>query len=131
MFLTDNLWKIFEVAKEERTDGDNFQGDMGVADDLFINAVRGNEHFDCLDKYDMVALAKGLETANLAKAKVEYDALVGNVFVQKNDVRYKEVSCYKELTAAFTANDPVKFNKVRDEHLAIYNKLEAETETKG
>lgn len=30
MFLTDNLWKIFEVAREERTDGDHFEGDMSA-----------------------------------------------------------------------------------------------------
>ena len=45
MFLTDNLWHIFEVAKEERTDEDGFSPDMGTADSLFVNAVEGFSHY--------------------------------------------------------------------------------------
>ena len=36
MFLTDNLWKIFEMGKEERTDGDNFDGNVSINDNLFL-----------------------------------------------------------------------------------------------
>lgn len=114
MFLIDNLWKIFEVAREERTDGDNFEGDMTTAPDLFINAIKGNEDFACMADVDKAALLAEWEAEDQAAAKAEYKAIVGH------DPDHKEVSCYKELAAAFTAGDKEGFEKVKDDAL---NKL--------
>lgn len=114
MFLIDNLWKIFEVAQEERTDGDNFEGDMGVAPDLFINAIKGNEAFSCMADVDKDELLKQWEAEDQAAARAEYKAIVGH------DPDHKEVSCYKELAASFTAGDKEGFEKVKDDAL---NKL--------
>lgn len=36
MFLMDNLWTIFEVAKEERTDGDAVNSDLSYAPALIL-----------------------------------------------------------------------------------------------
>ena len=113
MFLTDNLWKIFEVAREERTDGDNFEGDMGTAPDLFLNAIRGNEDFACLDGMDKAALLATWEAEEQEAAKAEYKAIVGH------DPDHKAASRYKELTAAFTAGDRETFDAVTDEALAV------------
>ena len=70
MFLTDNLWTIFEVAREERTDGDHFEGDMSAAPDLFLNAVKGNEDFACLAGADKDALLKEWEAEDQAERDV-------------------------------------------------------------
>ncbi|WP_317380464.1 hypothetical protein [uncultured Intestinimonas sp.] len=110
MFLTDNLWTIFEVAREERTDGDNFEGDMGTAPDLFLNAIRGNEDFACLAGVDKAALLATWEAEDQSAAKAEYKAVVGH--------DHKDISRYKELAAAFTANDRVTFETVKAEALA-------------
>lgn len=112
MFLIDNLWKIFEVAQEERTDGDNFEGDMGVAPDLFINAIKGNEAFSCMADVDKDELLKQWEAEDQAAARAEYKAIVGH------DPDRKEVSRYKELSAAFTADDRDAFEKIKAEVVA-------------
>ena len=111
MFLTDNLWKIFEVAREERTDGDNFEGDMSVAPDLFINAIKGNEDFACMADVDKDALLAEWEAEDQAAAKAEYKAIVGH------DPDMPEVSRYKELCAAFHAGDKETFQKVLNDAL--------------
>ncbi|WP_317380685.1 hypothetical protein [uncultured Intestinimonas sp.] len=115
MFLTDNLWTIFEVAREERTDGDNFEGDLGTAPDLFLNALRGNEDFACLAGVDKAALLATWEAEDQAAAKAEYKAVVGH------DPDHKVVSRYKELTAAFTAGDRETFEAVKAEALDAYH----------
>ena len=115
MFLTDNLWKIFEVAREERTDGDLFEGDMTTADDCFISALKGAEHYACLDKYNMEALASAMAEANMTEAKVEYDAVVNT------NIDCEEARKYKELSAAFNANDVDAFEKAKNEGLAAYH----------
>lgn len=109
MFLIDNLWKIFEVAQEERTDGDNFEGDMSVAPDLFINAIKGNEAFSCMADVEKDELLKQWEAEDQAAAKAEYKAIVGH------DPDHKEVSRYKELCAAFNSGDKETFEKVKSE----------------
>lgn len=114
MFLTDNLWKIFEVAREERTDGDNFEGDMTTADDLFVKAIEGTEHYACLDKYDMEALKAEKAEAKMAEAKAEYDAVVNS-----NPDR-PSARKYKELYTAFTAGDVEAFEKAKAEGVAEY-----------
>lgn len=112
MFLTDNLWKIFEVAREERTDGDNFEGDMSVAPDLFLNAIKGNEDFSCMEGLDKDALLKAWEAEDQAVARAEYKAIVGH------DPASKEVSRYKELSAAFTADNRDAFEKIKADAVA-------------
>lgn len=112
MFLIDNLWTIFEVAREERTDGDNFEGDMGVAHDLFINAIKGNEDFACMEGVNKAALNAQWEAEDQAAARAEYKAVVGH------DPAHKEASRYKELAAAFTAGDKEAFEAVKEAALA-------------
>lgn len=112
MFLIDNLWKIFKVAQEERTDGDNFEGDMSVAPDLFINAIKGNEAFSCLADVNKDELLKQWEAEDQTAAKAEYKAIVGH------DPDHKEVSRYKELSAAFTAGDEDAFDVIKAEAMA-------------
>lgn len=112
MFLTDNLWKIFEVAREERTDGDNFEGDMGVAHDLFINAIKGNEDFACMEGVDKAALNAQWEAEDQAAARAEYKAIVGH------DSDNKEADHYKALCDAFNAGDKDTFEKVKADAVA-------------
>lgn len=118
MFLTDNLWKIFEVAREERTDGDNFEGDMTTAPDLFINAIKGNEAFSCMADVDKDELLKQWEAEDQAAARAEYKAIVGH------DPDHKEVSRYKELAAAFTAGDKEGFEKIKAEAVSALTAAE-------
>ena len=109
MFLTDNLWKIFEVAKEYRETGKG--GDLGTAPDVYINALRGNENLFCVTDYpDKLA---EWEAEDQAAARAEYKAIVGT------DPDHKAASRYKELTAAFTAGDFETFEAVKAEALAV------------
>ena len=118
MFLIDNLWKIFEVAREERTDGDNFEGDMSVAPDLFINAIKGNEYFACMADVGKDALLAEWEAEDQTAAKAEYKSIVGH------DPDMPEVSRYKELCAAFNAGDKDGFENVKAEAVAALTAAE-------
>ena len=43
------LWNIFEVAREERTDGDHFEGDLGTAAACFVNGLGpGGKQYKCM-----------------------------------------------------------------------------------
>ena len=113
MFLTDNLWTIFEVAREERTDSDNFEGDMGTAPDLFLNAIKGGKGYHCMAWMDKADLLATWEAEEQEAAKAEYKAVVGH------DPDHKVASRYKELAAAFTAGDRETFEAVKAEALAV------------
>ena len=70
MFLTDNLWTIFEVAKEYREK--DLGGDLGAAPDIYLNALKGNENLACVqaDPEKLAAwaneiLQSGMKTVNM------------------------------------------------------------------
>ena len=108
MFLTDNLWTIFEVAKEYRETGKG--GDLGAAPDIYLNALKGNENLACVQA-DPEKLA-AWEAEDQSAARAEYKALVGN------DLDQQEARRYKELTAAFTAGDREAFEAAKESGLA-------------
>lgn len=112
MFLMDNLWKIFEVAREERTDGDAVNSDLSYAPALFLNALEGGDEFVCLKDVDKAALLAQWEEEDQAAAKAEYDAVVGS------DLDHPDARRYKELSAAFTADDRDAFEKIKAEAVA-------------
>ena len=109
MFLTDNLWTIFEVAKEYREK--DLGGDLGVAPDIYLNALKGNEDLQCVQA-DPEKLAQW-EAEDQAAAKAEYKALVSN------DVDNQDARRYKELTRAFTAGDREAFEAAKKSGLAV------------
>ena len=108
MFLTDNLWTIFEVAKEYREK--DLGGDLGAAPDIYLNALKGNENLACVQA-DPEKLA-AWEAEDQSAARAEYKALVGN------DLDQQEARRYKELTAAFTAGDREAFKAAKESGLA-------------
>lgn len=114
-FLTKNLWTIFEVAREERTDGDSFVGDMSVADDLFLAGLIGKKdcNYQCLDGLDKPALLAQWEGEDKPAAKAEYRALV------IGDPDHRSADRYKELCVAFTMGDQRGFE------LAVHSGLAA------
>ena len=112
MFLMDNLWKIFEVAREERTDGDGVSADLSYAPALFLNALEGGDEFACLKDVDQAALLEQWEAEDQASAQAEYDAVVGS------DLDHPDARRYKELTAAFTAGDREAFEEIKADGLA-------------
>ena len=114
MFLTDNLWTIFEVAKEYREK--DLGGDLGVAPDIYLNALKGNEDLKCV-KADPEKLAEW-EAEDQAAAKAEYRALV------RNDIDHQEARRFKELTAAFTAGDREAFEAAKESGLAVLHAAE-------
>ena len=103
------------MAREERTDGDNFEGDMGVAPDLFINAIKGREDFACLADADKAALLAGWDAEDQAAAQAEYNMIVHG---QGGD---NDFCRYKELCDAYHAGDRAKFQAIVDEALAAYH----------
>lgn len=115
MFLIDNLWTIFEVAREERTDGDNFEGDMSVAPDLFLNAIKGNEDFSCMEGVDKEMLKAQWAAEDQAAAQAEYNMIVHGQGGNNDFCRYKE------LCDAYHAGDRKKFQAIVDEALAAYH----------
>ena len=112
MFLMDNLWTIFQVAKEERTDGDGFAGDLATAPDLFLHALRGGKDYPCLKDADKPALLAAWEGEDQAEARAEYRAVVGS------DLDHPDARKFQALTAAFTAGDRAAFEAAKAEGLA-------------
>ena len=114
MFLMDNLWKIFEVAQEERTDGDAINSDLSYAPALFINALEGGDEFSCLKDVNKAALLDQWKSEDQAAAKAEYRAVVGS------DLDHPGARRYRELTAAFTAKNRAAFEAAKSDGLAAY-----------
>lgn len=92
------LWNIFEVAREERTDGDNFEGDLGTAAACFVNGLEpGGKQYKCMEGLDKLPL--------LAQDRTDF-VNEANRLIQAH---------YAELTAAFTAGDRAAFEAILDE----------------
>ena len=98
--LKNYLWEIFEVAREERTDGDNLTGDMEIAPNLFVEGIKGNpqHQYKALSEIDVPAAKAKWEALDAAAQAKEYDD-VGKI-IDRN---------YKALCAAFVAGDREKF----------------------
>ena len=98
--LKNYLWEIFEVAREERTDGDNLTGDMEIAPNLFVEGITGNpqHQYKALSEIDVPAAKAKWEALDAAAQAKEYDE-VGKI-IDRN---------YKALCAAFVAGDREKF----------------------
>lgn len=80
-FLAKNLWHIFEVCEEERTDGDSFSPDLVNGAALYLAALSGAKDTDykCLKNVDRKALLAEWSKADQEKAHREYTALVAAV----------------------------------------------------
>lgn len=98
--LKNYLWEIFEVAREERTDGDNLTGDMEIAPNLFVEGIKGNpqHQYKALAEIDVPAAKAKWEALDAAAQAKEYEE-VGKI-IDRN---------YKALCAAFVAGDREKF----------------------
>ena len=98
--LKNYLWEIFEVAREERTDGDNLTGDMEIAPNLFVEGIKGNpqHQYKALSEIDVPAARAKWEALDAAAQAKEYDE-VGKI-IDRN---------YKALCTAFVAGDREKF----------------------
>ena len=112
MFLMDNLWKIFEVAREERTDGDAVNSDLSYAPALFLNALEGGDTFACLKDVDKSTLLEQWKAEDQKAAMDEYQAVVGS------DLDHPDARKFQALTAAFTAGDRAAFEAAKAEGLA-------------
>ena len=112
MFLMDNLWTIFQVAKEERTDGDAVNSDLSYAPALFLNALEGGDTFACLKDVDKSALLEQWKAEDQKAAMDEYQAVVGS------DLDHPDARKFQALTAAFTAGDRAAFEAAKAEGLA-------------
>ena len=101
--LKNYLWEIFEVAREERTDGDNLTGDMEIAPNLFVEGIKGNpqHQYKALSEIDVPAAKAKWEALDAAAQAKEYDE-VGKI-IDRN---------YKALCAAFVASDREKFQSI-------------------
>lgn len=101
--LIENLWAIFECAKEECNDGDNFNPDMTVAPNLFVKGIEGNPEYQY----------KALAHVDVANARKKWKAL--DAYGQSN--AYNEVDKviddnYKALCAAYVEGDKAKFEAI-------------------
>lgn len=116
MFLTDNLWTIYEVLKEENHDGDNFNPDLTNGLALFVAALEGRKDTDyaCMKDVDKPAVLADWE-ANYPAIKNQYDALV---------LRDGPANRMKELAEAFTAGDREAFEAAKESGLAVLHEPE-------
>ena len=97
------LWNIYEVAREERTDGDHFEGDLGTAAACFVNGLGpGGKQYKCMEGLDKLPLLAQLQEPEDRTAFINE----ANRLIQDH---------YKELAAAFTASDRVAFEAILDE----------------
>ena len=56
-------WNIFEVAREERTDGGTFEGDLGTAARCWLNGLTpGGKRYACMEGLDKAAVLAELDT---------------------------------------------------------------------
>lgn len=101
--LKPYLWSIFEVAREERTDGDNLTGDMETAPNLFVEGIKGNpqHQYKALAEIDVPAAKAQWEALDAAAQAKEYNE-VGKI-IDRN---------YKALCEAFNAGDREAFYKI-------------------
>lgn len=101
--LKNYLWEIFEVAREERTDGDNFVGEVDAGPDLFVAGIMGSpqHQYKILSKIDVSAAKAKWEAMNEADRAKDYDE-VGKI-IDRNK---------KALCAAFTAGNREKFRAI-------------------
>lgn len=97
------LWNIFEVAREERTDGDHFEGDLGTAAACFVNGLGpGGKQYKCMEGLDKEALGAQLQEPEARTAFINE----ANQLIQDH---------YAELTAAFTVGDREAFEAILNE----------------
>lgn len=97
------LWNIFEVAREERTDDDNFQGDLNTAPACFVNGLEPDgKQYKCMEGLDKEAPRAQLQEPEARTAFV-------------NDANRLIQDHYKELAAAFTAGNRVAFEAILNE----------------
>ncbi|HIS64776.1 MAG TPA: hypothetical protein IAA83_05325 [Candidatus Avoscillospira avistercoris] len=101
--LKNYLWEIFEVAQEERTDGDNLTGDMEIAPNLFVEGIKGNpqHQYKALAEIDVPAAKAKWEALDAAGQAKEYDE-VGKI-IDRN---------YKALCTAFAEGNREKFRAI-------------------
>lgn len=111
MFLTENLWTIYEVLKEECHDGDNFSPDLTNGLALFVAALEGRKDTDymCMKGVDKPAVLAAWQE-DYPAIKNQYDALV---------LRDGPALRRKELAEAFQAGDREKFDTIAAEGLAL------------
>ena len=116
MFLTENLWTIYEVLKEECHDGDNFSPDLTNGLALFVAALEGRKDtgYICMKGVDKPAVLADWN-ANYGTIKSQYDALV---------LRDGPALRRKELAAAFQAGDREQFDAIVEEGLAVLGEAE-------
>lgn len=78
--LKDYLWEIFECAKEERTDGDNLNGDMEIAPNLFVEGITGNpqHQYKVLSEIDVPAAKAKWISIHAPRAGCD-DGIPGNI----------------------------------------------------
>lgn len=119
-FLAKNLWHIFEVCEEERTDGDSFSPDLVIGAVLFLSALDRAKDTDykCLQKLDRKALLAEWAQADKDKAYREYSALIASV------PSHRDADRCAELCKAFQAKDRKAFEKCVSEGLAALYKGE-------
>ena len=63
--LKNYMWEIFEIAKEENSDGDNFTPDVSTAAELFVSGIMGKP--TC--QYEAV------KRLDIPKVRAEWEAL--------------------------------------------------------
>lgn len=119
-FLAKNLWHIFEVCDEERTDGDSFSPDLVNGAVLFLSALNGAKDTDykCLQKLDKKALLAEWAQVDQQVAHREYAALIASV------PGHRDADKCAELCKAFQAKDRNLFEKHVAEGLAALYKPE-------
>ena len=93
-------WNMFEVAREERTDGGTFEGDLGTAARCWLNGLTPEgKQYACMEGLDKAAVLAELD------APVKQADLV-NAFNEATTVHYDA------LTAAFRAGDRAAFETI-------------------
>lgn len=100
--LKDYLWDIYNVAMEEKNDGDGDPGDLSDAPQRFVNCCLGKgQPYQCLSGVDKAAFAKRWNALTAEEKGAEYDAL--------RDIRLSRGAA---LSAAYRSGDRKKFTAI-------------------
>lgn len=90
--LKNYMWEIFEVAKEENGDGDNFTPDISTAAELFVSGIMGNPacQYEAIKRLDGSKVRAEWEALSEADKQNER-TVIGKIYNDRPD----------ELAAAF------------------------------
>lgn len=84
--LKNYMWEIFEIAKEENGDGDNFTPDVSTAAELFVSGIMGKPgcQYEAVKRLDVPKVRAEWEALNEVE-KQDDRTMIGKIYNDRPD----------------------------------------------